>query len=118
MEIGAIRWADKGERSVVLSPSVIYNNGKIQRTELPPANIVTDLLYETFSEDGRHVYYGTYRCIKRIPVDWDILTSFGKEVSTRLHTRMQNPRPNDIDSFFDRVVVWRDFVPPVIVSPM
>ena len=37
------------------------------------ANIVTDFSYEVFGEDKHNVYYGTYRCAKRVTMDWDVL---------------------------------------------
>ena len=67
-EAGAIKWADKGGRFVVFLPPVIYN-AKKQLTEPFHDNIVTDLLYEVFWEDQHNVYYGTYQCIKRVPID-------------------------------------------------
>ena len=81
-EAGAIKWADKGGRFVVSLPSVIYD-GKKQLTEPFNGNIVTDFSYEVFGAGQRNVHYGTYRCIKRFTAGWEVLESFGPEVSAR-----------------------------------
>jgi len=70
---------------VVSLPSVVYN-GRKQVTEPFRGDIIPDLSYEVFGGDENNVYYGRYRCIKRVPMGWDILSSFGKEVSTRLRS--------------------------------
>ena len=85
-EAGVIKWADEGGRFVVSSPSVVYN-GAAQLSEPFRGNITTDFSYEVFGADSQHVYYGTYRCIKRVSMDWDVLMSFGQEVSTGFNTR-------------------------------
>jgi hypothetical protein len=83
-EVGAMKWADEGGRFVISLPSVIYN-GKTQRTEPFRINIVTDSSYEVFVADKKAVYYhGSYRCIKRVPMDWEVLASLGQTVSTEL----------------------------------
>jgi len=74
-----IKWADEGGRFVVCLPSVVYN-GKTQLTEPFGGNLVTNFLYEVPGADN--VYYGTYRCIEKVTIDWDVLTSFGWEVSS------------------------------------
>lgn len=62
-------------------PSVIYN-GKAQLTELFHGHVVTDSVYEVFVADKDITYHGSYRCLKRAQMDWDILASFGQAVST------------------------------------
>jgi hypothetical protein len=74
---------------VVALPSVIYN-GKTQLTEPFHGNIVTDFLYEVFV-DANATYYGSYRCIKRAPVEWNVLTSLGQGVSTVLRNHEAHP---------------------------
>lgn len=85
---------------MVSLPSVIYN-GKTQLTEPYRGNIVTDFSYGVFKSDKSDVYYGTYRCIKKVPMDWDTLASFGQEVSTRLHIRANFLSPSD-----DMMSLW------------
>ena len=80
-EAGAIKWADKGGRFIVSLPSVIYN-GKTQLTEPFRGDVVTDFLYDVFGADKQRVYYGTYQCVKRVPMNWEVLASFSQEVST------------------------------------
>ena len=67
-----IKWADEGGRFVVSLPSVIYN-GRKQLTEPFHGNIIPDLSYEVYGGDGNNVHYGRYRCIKRVPMGWDVL---------------------------------------------
>ncbi|KAF9778173.1 hypothetical protein BJ322DRAFT_1114425 [Thelephora terrestris] len=98
-EAGAIKWADQGGRFVVALPSVIYN-GKTQLTEPFHGNVVTDFLYEVFV-DANATYYGSYRCIKRAPVEWNVLTSLGQGFVT---------------SFLNRLVVEKDLAAPAIES--
>ena len=61
---------------------MVYD-GQKQSTEPPPRTIVTDFLYEVFVLEDKTIFYcGSYRCIKKTPIDWDVLTSLGQEVST------------------------------------
>ena len=97
---------------------MVYN-GKTQLTEPFRANIVTDFPYEVFGEDKHNVYYGTYWCAKRVTMDWDVLVSFGQEVSTRFHTHTKPTLQQDdefVASFLDRVTVQKDFAAPALIS--
>jgi len=75
---------------VVSLPPVIYN-GKTQLTEPYRGNIVTDLSYGVFGADKPDVYYGTYKCVKKVAMDWDTLASFGQEVSTSFYPHLDLP---------------------------
>ena len=79
---------------MVSLPSVIYN-GQTQLTEPYRGNIVTGSSYGVFRGEKSDVYYGTYRCIKKVPIDWDTLVSFGQEVSTRCRARVNLPSSSD-----------------------
>ena len=116
-EAGAIKWAHKGGRFVVSLPSVIYN-GKTQLTEPHRGNIITDFSYEVFKADKPELYYGTYRCIKKVTVDWDVLASFGQEVSTEFHARANLPS-NEMMSLWHPswTVSWSRKISPPQPSP-
>ena len=75
---------------------MIYD-GKKQLTEPFTGNIFTDISYKVFGAENRNVYYGTYRCIKRVRVDWEVLASFGREVSARF---AWNPPSNEVVSLW------------------
>ena len=56
-----------------------HNNVKRFRKE-----IIENRLYELFRVDGYCAYYGSFRCIKMVTMDWTEFMSLGQEVSSRI----------------------------------
>ena len=55
---------------------------------------IENCLYELFGVDEHCTYYGSYRCIKMVSMDWTELTSLGQEVSSCICYSFETPPPN------------------------
>ncbi|KAF9778183.1 hypothetical protein BJ322DRAFT_501297 [Thelephora terrestris] len=76
-----IQWANKGGGCVVPFPPAIYN-GKTHVVEQSHNGTVENRPFELFGADGHVIYYGTYRCIKVVSMNWGALIScLGQEFS-------------------------------------
>ena len=78
-----IKWANEGGACVVPFPPVVCmgNHGSLSRSR---GERIENCLHELFGVDGRCTYYGSYRCIKIVTMDWAELTSLGQEVSSHI----------------------------------
>lgn len=78
-----IKWVNGGGACVIPFPPVIYN-GQKHVVETSRNETAENCLYELFGVNGHRVYYGTFRCIKLVIMDWTDLTSLGQEVCSLL----------------------------------
>ena len=62
-------------------PPAVYS-GSTHAVEKIHKGTVENRSFELFGVDGHLVYYGTYRCIKVVTMDWNALRTLDSEVST------------------------------------